>query len=358
MSLRITRVICLQVLVHLCLQAGLFDTAVLANTSGGKDKYLYIIYYADSGCGPTASGINGFADGDVKLLIPGNSSQGSCSMEASCLNDCESDMCRGLYRESSQKFTAVATIRDDGSVLECDETNGVLDQKTCNVVGGCYGSSVYPSCHFQYRTQSDILRDPTVLQNNNTADDEGMDGISLLMFYSDDQCEDMEGAHPVVAGNQTRLPTVDKSMSCEDAIACVYEPDGSNCADSGGTTGFMKFHTEASTNSDMPVVCEESGSMVSETDGAVECAPVDPTACLKSPAIDSCYYRHITAKSFFSTPEKYIKNSKFAATLTEAPTAAPSSASDPLPVHMHGALTTLTIATVFISTIAGLLSEA
>mmetsp|Transcript_2580 Transcript_2580/g.7162 ORF Transcript_2580/g.7162 Transcript_2580/m.7162 type:complete len:257 (+) Transcript_2580:111-881(+) len=198
----------------------------------------------------------------------------------------------------------------------------------------------------------------TVLQNNNTADDEGMDGISLLMFYSDDQCEDMEGAHPVVAGNQTRLPTVDKSMSCEDAIACVYEPDGSNCADSGGTTGFMKFHTEASTNSDMPVVCEESGSMVSETDGAVECAPVDPTACLKSPAIDSCYYRHITAKSFFSTPEKYIKNSKFAATLTEAPTAAPSSASDPLPVHMHGALTTLTIATVFISTIAGLLSEA
>ena len=118
------------------------------------------------------------------------------------------------------------------------------------------------------------------------------------MWYEDDGCTETVGLAPFITGDNYELPLLD-GVTCSDAMACVYNPDGDTCKGRGGdASGIATF--QFTTSPDFVSSCDgtlsdiEGGSCVEET----------PDQCIPSGVFTGtdCYFRIVPAAFLARNP--------------------------------------------------------
>ena len=297
-------------IVNVCVW--ILTIASLTTAHKSAEPYLYVVYYENEGCGGGAVSMIGFASEDDEILYGGRSSTGLCAHESICLVDWDSSQCQEMERTKAGNMTF--SIGEEGLIFQCDETDTDGD---CSVLDKCYGSSVYPNCHFIVALTSEIVANPDLIRNTDTSN---LDQQSYLMFYSDAECSDFEGMQSVASG-PTDLAVTDVSVSCQDAMACLFFPDGQACekAVNGGELGTTRIIAETRNNGRNAFSCEEDGT----------CSEMSPDVCMSSSIHPSCHYRWVSAVQLIEDPAKFL-NSPSAPEPTTAPTPAPTPSSSTL----------------------------
>eukprot|EP00934_Nitzschia_sp_Nitz4_P000656 Nitzschia sp. Nitz4//scaffold95_size97785//28046//29301//NITZ4_004660-RA/size97785-augustus-gene-0.106-mRNA-1//-1//CDS//3329560451//656//frame0 len=280
-----------------------------------SEPYVYTVYYDGHGCEGSIVSLNPHVSGDDEV-VQGTSNVNStmCSVQSICLADLDADLC-DLYAINR---TAVAhtDINKDGNIYQCDTSNEDVDQAQCRYIRGCGNSSLFPDCNFVLMTTSDIFEDLDQVRNLNVYDDEGLALTSYMSFYSDANCTEFEGTQGIVAG-ETEFQGVSESLSCEQALACVFNPEGEWCINGGGLTGeSMTIHTQPAMAH--AILCDD------ETDES--CAEVDANACMRSEFAPSCWYRLSTSYRLFAEPDLFFVSTKYPVAIEgqDEPTAAPT----------------------------------
>ena len=138
----------------------LFIFLLVASVAGEKEPYLYVIYYESDDCSELPVTVRAFVGDDEAILDGRVSEEGSCTAEGVCLVDANHDYCQNL--NVTVKGETTFSIDDKGLIFQCDETN---TDGECSFLDQCYGSSVYPSCHFDVRLTSDLVKDPSLVHN-------------------------------------------------------------------------------------------------------------------------------------------------------------------------------------------------
>eukprot|EP00934_Nitzschia_sp_Nitz4_P001841 Nitzschia sp. Nitz4//scaffold327_size20599//3154//4283//NITZ4_008634-RA/size20599-augustus-gene-0.3-mRNA-1//-1//CDS//3329547940//1841//frame0 len=290
------------------------------------EPYSYTAYYDGSNeCDGTIVMLNAHVSGDDEYAQGAMDLETSkCSIESVCLVGIASSLCA----EYATNISGVAhtAINRDGDIFQCDTTNEDVDQDQCRYIKGCGSSSLFPDCRFILMTTSDVFEDLDQIRNVNAYEDEDLALTSYMTFYSDDECTEFEGTQGIVAG-ETELMTVSDSISCEASLACIFNPDGETCTNSGALTG------ENATIRTLPatanaILCTD------ETDES--CAEVDAAVCTKSDVVPNCWYRLSTSYRLFTQPEYFFVSSKYPiAKETDAPTATVSTEPDSSAMLVH-----------------------
>ena len=222
--------------------------------------------------------------------------EGRCSQEVLCLVNPESDQCKSL--QFTKDGVTVHSVNENGDVFQCDSTNTDGD---CSYLTDCYGSSLFPNCKFFTTKSSAILADPSLISNANPA---GLEDSTYMIFYSDDECQEWEGLKGVTSGEHVFDRITDDSVSCSDALACVFHSQGDKCQTLDTTNTTTRILTQVTTTGTSQT-CDEAGV----------CQDVDDTQCVRSTIAPSCYVRMTSAQMLVSQPQKYLTT-----TATTAPT--------------------------------------
>lgn len=263
------------------------------------DRYVsvhhrYVIYYEQEDCGSEAVSAIGFvSDDDDELIGYTGGENALCATESLCLVDPNSEQCQAL--EFVKKGETTFSIGEDGLIFQCDSTN---TDGECSFLDQCYGSSVYPNCHFIVATTSDIVKNPDLIRNTKTEGNTALDEHAYLVYYADSECSELEGIHGIVNG-ETEVAVTDESISCRDAMACAFHPLGAACnstmGDGGVTAKIMRMLTGPHVNGEA-TTCKLEG----------DCVPVPNSKCIQSTIHPSCYYRMPTAVALLSNPDEYL----------------------------------------------------
>lgn len=269
------------------------------NITTSRDPYIYWPYYSSSCDGPSLVGLKGFVTlEEIEVL---GAKADSCAAEMACFFDASSGLCSSLESNgvNAQVYDAVL---DDGNLYECDTSNPLTDEDVCEVydADSCTQSSIYPSCQFSFVTM-DELRDGTLFANPDAVNEAELSNYYYIMWYEDDGCTKTVGLAPFVTGENYELPLLD-GVTCSDAMACVYNPDGDTCKGrGGGDNGIADF--SFTTSPDFVSSCDgtlsdiEGGSCVEET----------PDQCIASGVFTGtdCYFRIVPA-SFLARNPGYL----------------------------------------------------
>ena len=217
-----------------------------------------------------------------------------------CQIDANSNQCENLDRTVSGPGVTVITA--DGQIQECDSTNFVVGQSECFFFEGCTASSAYPHCSFDIVKTSDLQYDPTRLAND---DPSGLEDYAYLVYYTDDSCTDIAGIKSAVSGTTFEIPRLGRDVACDDAMACVLQPDGSTCetiraVTSSGDLGEAKVRVQ--TRGDKVFECDSFNEVVGED----TCAVIEPRPCRPSSTIANCHFRWLSARDLAKHPRRLV----------------------------------------------------
>lgn len=278
--------------------AAVWSSALTANE---LEKYIYIIYYDSTECGLNAVSFHGQVANEEFKVQGGypyaNASvseprYSECGFQTSCMINPASQQCLEL----NQTISGVVEfeINEHGRIVECDETNvesgsGIAE---CSIREGCTVSSVYPGCRASdLYIRPTLLREPSFLENN-----EGVglgDWTSYMLFYSDDQCSNFEGTQGIMTGVDE---IVVADVNCDDAMACLYAPNGEKCQAIDESLKVVKTYYTKNDDFKTYNCTSATGENCVEREDA----------CSPSP-IPQCYYRWVSARTLFSDPASYVK---------------------------------------------------
>jgi len=292
-----------------------------------EPKYAYVIYHSTDGCNQDAVAIKGFVSGDDFTAVGGyDDENGQCSSEALCLYDGgTSEQCR---RDLERTVTASANYTVDpatGQILECDSSNPeVTGEPACSLkqMENCEQSSIYPSCHFNVVSVTQLLSDPTLTKTLNPTD--ALNEQLVAVYYEDDKCESTAGVQSVVAGGATTpLFTTSPDVPCTVAVACAVEPDGDTCQSTLQTGSVDVTVTATTNNNDNGTTFEVCG--LTEEEGSCEQVEDPSVQCQRSPIHPSCYHRLVPGRTFYGSPEAFLSSPVTPGTNESSSTTAPSS---------------------------------
>ena len=286
------------------LAAAIVLFSALGIEAAPSESYLYFVYYEDdefsfsgSQCRRNPVGIEGYASGDEASVTGGAGD--NCAEEIACQIDVNSGACQNdLARTVSG--SVVTVITDDGQIQECDSTNFEIGLPECLFFDGCEESSAYPHCHFDIVKTSDLQRNPEMLRNDDPGD---LEDYAYLVYYSDSSCTDIAGVKGAVSDTTFEIPRLDSDVSCDDAMACVLQPDGSTCQTIRSLTkdlGVSKLR--AQTRGDQVFECDSSNEQVGED----TCAVLDPQPCRPSSTIANCHFRWLSAQDLAQRPRRLV----------------------------------------------------
>lgn len=267
------------------------------------EPYFYLIYYTSDDCS------SGFAD-TFQGFVSGNTftAKGAdelrCATETLCLINSNSIQCSAL--SNTIIGNANFTVNDDGSIYECDDSNSDIGLDECLLFGDCEPSSLYPSCHFSAHLKSELIQNPTLIYN--PIPYPATRGQVYLVYHNDEACSDLAGLQSLIVG-VTEIITTDNSVSCEESMACLIQPNGSTCQAIPNTIPV-----------NISVETRNFGQDVFGCDGEGVCEVRDPHACVKSSIYPNCYYHIVSAVRLLGDPARYLaKNTAGADIPTSAP---------------------------------------
>jgi hypothetical protein len=270
------------------------------------EPYLYLIYHGSDDCsGGFATTIQGFVSGDS--FTAQGAAAFRCATETLCLVNSNSIQCSALNNTIIGNANFI--VNDDGSIYECDDTNSGLGLEQCMLFGDCEPSSLYPNCHFSAHLKPELTQNPTLLYNPNPFP--ATRGQVYLVYHNDEACSDLAGLQSLVVG-VTEMIATDNSVSCEDSMACLIQPNGSTCQAIPNT-----IHVNTS------VEIRNVGRDVFGCDDEGICEERDPEACVQSSIYPNCYYHIVSAVRLLGNPTSYLTNN----TDADAPTSAPTTKS-------------------------------
>lgn len=100
----------------------------------------------------------GHASGDEEYVLGGDDNfTAFCSVEASCLMNNQSTVCKAETIPSVHAEIRF-DVDADGRIFHCDDTNENVDEPLCRFMEGCRASSVFPHCDVNLATTTDIVK--------------------------------------------------------------------------------------------------------------------------------------------------------------------------------------------------------
>lgn len=311
-----------------------------SNGGGPLEPYVYVIYYLDDQCSHSPVSLAGFVSDDdetvhaadfvpetangttTNLAFPYSGPPApACSMESSCLLNPFSTECRAL----NQTRIGVTTfsISDQGLVYQCDNTNTNGD---CGFLVGCYLSSVYPHCYFRVALTSTLVTNASLLANTHNVSHDVYHEQAYMVFYNDSQCQILEGIQGALAGTTDYVMT-DPTISCQDAMVCLFNPLGQACSTLLGVgynrTNYTVTFDVVNQGRDVALCPQPAPSShpssssiavhpyhnISNQSSSLGCTDIVTTPsqpCLPSPIHPSCYYKWTSAVELLQHPESFL----------------------------------------------------
>lgn len=264
-----------------------------------EDQYVYFAYYSTNDCSSLVGLFGSVALEEVEVS-GGMSDSGSCASEVSCLFDPESDICLSL--EPTGVAVAYDAILPTGEAYLCDSSNPITNEEVCVTypADSCHQSSVYPSCKAGFVRQNE-LADPTLFSNNVEEDQASLLEYYYIAYYDNDDCTSPVGLRAFVTGEEYDLPLLSDTVTCEDAMACLYAPDGDLCKErGGGASGTANFTYS---------INAEQDNMLSSCDGTLadladDCIVAEPNQCTQSGVFAGtpCLFRIVSASYLARNP--------------------------------------------------------
>lgn len=267
-----------------------------------SEPFLYYVFYEDDAfgtqCRANPVAIKGYVSAN-EFPVTGGSGV-TCAAEMACQIDANSNQCEDLDRTVSGSGVTVVTA--DGQIQECDSTNFVVGQTECFFFEGCTESSAYPRCNFDIVKTSDLQSDPMMLANDDPSD---LEDYAYLVYYTDDFCTDIAGVKGAVSGTTFEIPRLGRDVACDDAMACVLQPDGSTCqtiraVSSSGDLDEAKVRVQ--TRGDKVFECDSFNEAVGED----TCAVIEPRPCRPSSTIANCHFRWLSARDLATNPRRLV----------------------------------------------------
>ena len=124
------------------------------------------------------------------------------------------------------------------------------------------------------------------------------------MYYTDRFCSDIAGVKGAVSDATFEIPRLDRDVSCDDAMACVLQPEGSTCqtirALTSSDLGVVK--TRVQTRGERVFECDSGNEDV----GKPTCAVLDPEPCRASSTIANCHFRWLSAQDLAQRPRRLV----------------------------------------------------
>ena len=268
------------------------------NITTSRDQYIYWTYQSSCESGGIA-GIQGFVALEEFEVVGAVADPASCSREIACFFGPESDACKSLTPNGvASTFDAVLT---DGSVYECDTSNPLTGEDVCAVYEGdaCFQSSIYPSCQGAGYVFQDQLSDSNLFANPSESEQSDLSQYYYIIFYDNEGCNDPVGIRGFVSDEQYQLTLLPETVTCEDAMACLYNLDGNSCMERGGEAR-VNFTYTFDPETDDSVSC--AGTLADS--GAVDCLDIPPDRCIQSGAFAAspCMFRVVSASYLARNP--------------------------------------------------------
>ena len=264
-----------------------------------EDQYVYFAYYSTNDCSSLVGLLGSVALEEVEVA-GGMSGSGSCASEVSCLFDSQREVCISL--EPTGVAVAYDAILPTGEAYLCDSSNPLTNEEVCVTypADSCHQSSVYPSCKAGFVRQ-DELADPTLFSNDVKEDQASLMEYYYIAYYDNSDCTSPVGLRAFITGEEYDLPLLSDSVTCEDAMACLYAPDGDLCKErGGGASGTANFTYS---------INAEQDNMLSSCDGTLadladDCIVAEPDQCTQSGVFAGtpCLFRIVSASYLARNP--------------------------------------------------------
>jgi hypothetical protein len=138
----------------------------------------------------------------------------------------------------------------------------------------------------------------------NTTDIPQGSGIAYFTYFSDDACQNFAGMKALLANDPLQILSAQtdsdgNDISCVDAMACLYQPQGRTCQGFGVASDVTSV--EIDIREDGVYECDESNVNL----GLPECSLLDSSTCYQSSTFN-CHFRIATAEQLKETPEEYL----------------------------------------------------
>ena len=286
--------------------------ATITPPTTSAEKYVHWLYTSSDICkgdGSAIVGVRGFVALEEFEVLGGARRSGSCAKDISCLLDGDSDQCQSLSPNSVS--TGYDAVSDDGSIYECETCDCILkptEEDTCEVYDkdACFASGMYPSCNTGFLTTSE-LNDPALFSNPSASDHADMSNYYYIIYYSNDECSNVVGLRAFISQDNYTLPIVREDVSCEDAMACLYNEGGPSCEArrTNSTSDEFAYETRFNDAGEEEAELYSCQGTVSDLSGG-ECVFVDPMECTQSGVfLSQCKFR-IVGASFLARNPKYV----------------------------------------------------
>ena len=128
-----------------------------------------------------------------------------------------------------------------------------------------------------------------------SASEEDSDQIAYLIFYGDDQCQDLTLSMPVLNDVPFSIPLLSgATRPCSELVTCAVDAASPQCAAVGGSADMETANLAIQIRNDGQEVfaCDSSNEAVGED----TCSFEPPDACTASSILPGCYYRYVTAQ--------------------------------------------------------------
>ena len=269
-----------------------------------EDKYFYNVYYEsnDENC-KHALLTKGHVSEDPYSVYGAKGD--SCGEEMFCKVKEESSRCKQLEPTLNGTWTIFPenkTWCTENQVYEAWDTNSSTEINCLNYIQYCHSSKASPHCSFDLVPFSELKDNPEIMYNPKPSD--LMQEIAYVVYYSDDQCTQLEGLRPFVSGESSSVPDTNQTdLSCESLMGCFLEPDldGPQCTS-----------LNISTLSDVSFTVKNQGKDIYEYDptnvdvGQPVLTERKPEDCYQSSLLPTCHFRLISAVTLGAKPSLLV----------------------------------------------------
>ena len=269
------------------------------SVTASEDQYVYFAYYSTNDCSSLV-GLRGSVTLEDIDVVGDTSANDSCAREVSCLFDPESEICTSL--EPNGVAIGYDAVLPNDDIYLCDSSNPLTNEDVCVTypADSCHQSSVYPSCKAGFVRQ-DELADPTLFRNDVKEDQASLLEYYYIAYYDNSGCTIPVGLRAFVTGEEYDLPLLSDSVTCEDAMACLYAPGGDLCKERGGGANGIANFTYS--------INAEQDHMLSSCDGTLadladDCIVAQPNQCTQSGVFAGtpCLFRIVSASYLARNP--------------------------------------------------------
>jgi hypothetical protein len=271
-----------------------------ANLTESRDQYLYLNYRnsCDDSSIVGIKGVVALEDIDITSIF---SQDNICSADMACLYDPESELCNSL--DPTSVATLAFSVLSDGDIINCDTSNTATNEEVCPTYKNdtCFSSSIYESCKVTWTFQN-RLADEGLFHNPREEDQETLSNYYYIIYYNDSTCNDPDGLRAFLSDEEYSLPVIPASVSCVDAMACLYNPDGESCQSRKGDMDQMHNFTYTVNQGKDYEISSCEGTLANIYGG---CINTNPNKCTESGVFPSCYTRRVSA-SFLARNSKYL----------------------------------------------------